>query len=148
METVRHILELKGYYTWQIDPDAPVYDALRIMADKDVGALLVMKDNKMVGIISERDYARKVILLGKSSRETPVREIMTANVHTIHPEQTVDEAMTLMHQARVRHLPVVENEGEVIGMISIGDVVRMIIQRQRRTIRDMEDRMRSSAPSW
>ncbi|HEY9075087.1 MAG TPA: CBS domain-containing protein [Anaerolineaceae bacterium] len=148
METVRHILQLKGYYLWQIDPDAPVYDALRIMADKDVGALLVMKEDKLVGIISERDYARKVILQGKSSRETPVREIMTANVHTIHPDQTVDEAMTLMHQAHVRHLPVVENEGEVIGMISIGDVVRMVIQRQRRTIRNMEDRMRTSAASW
>lgn len=136
INTARHILEVKGPDVWSISPDATVYDALRMMADKDVGALLVMEGDRLVGIISERDYARKVILVGKTSRETLVREIMSSNVYTIHPDQTVEEAMEIMTNRRVRHLPVVA-EGHVFGVISIGDVVKNIIYRQREMIKNL-----------
>jgi CBS domain-containing protein len=138
--TIRHILEVKGYDFWNIRPDASVYDALRMMSTKDVGALIVMEDDHMVGIMSERDYARKVVLLGKSSRETLVSEIMSKKVFTIHPDQTVEEAMDMMTTRHVRHLPVVEND-RVIGIISIGDVVKAIIYKQRQDIKDMESRI-------
>jgi len=113
------------------------------MSDKDVGALVVLEGEKMVGIMSERDYARKIVLLGKSSRETKVREIMSSHVYTIHPEQTVDEAMELMNKHRIRHLPVVEDENpdQPLGMISIGDVVKAIIYRQREAIKNLEDKI-------
>lgn len=137
MTTVRQLLVLKGDYIWSIYPDSSVFEALRLMADKDVGALLVMDGEKMVGIMSERDYARKVVLLGKLSRETAVSEIMTPKVITVHPDQTIEECMEMMTAKRVRHLPVVEND-RVIGMISIGDVVRDIIYRQRETIKGLE----------
>ncbi|GAP07858.1 MAG TPA: CBS domain-containing protein [Anaerolinea thermolimosa] len=136
INTARHILEVKGPDVWSISPDATVYDALRMMADKDVGALLVMEGDRLVGIISERDYARKVILVGKTSRDTLVREIMSSNVFTIHPDQTVEEAMEIMTNRRVRHLPVVA-EGHVFGVISIGDVVKNIIYRQREMIKNL-----------
>lgn len=138
--TIRHILEVKGYDYWNISPNASVYDALRMMSQKDIGALIVMEDDRMVGIMSERDYARKVVLLGKTSRETLVSEIMSANVFTIHPDQTVEEAMDLMTDKHVRHLPVVEN-GRVMGIISIGDVVKAIIYKQRQAIKDMENKI-------
>lgn len=137
MTTVRQLLVLKGDYIWSIYPDSSVFEALRLMADKDVGALLVMDGEKMVGIMSERDYARKVVLLGKLSRETAVSEIMTPKVITVHPDQTIEECMEMMTAKRVRHLPVFEND-RVIGMISIGDVVRDIIYRQRETIKGLE----------
>ena len=143
MLTVRHILEIKGRDLWSISPRASVYDALRMMSDKDIGALVVIEDDRMVGIMSERDYARKVVLLGKTSRETTVDEIMSKKVFTIHPDQTVEEAMDLMNSKRVRHLPVVEEGGEerVLGMISIGDVVKAIIYKQREAIRNMEGKI-------
>ena len=144
MNTVRHILQVKGDDLWTITPDTTVYDALRLMADKDVGALLVMASGRLVGILSERDYARKVILFNKASRETLVREIMTTQLFTIHPDQTVQESMELMTAQRVRHLPVVDGE-QVLGVISIGDVVKDIIYQQRRTIRDYETRLTSGA---
>ncbi|KPL87465.1 CBS domain-containing protein [Levilinea saccharolytica] len=144
MNTVRHILQVKGDDLWTITPDTTVYDALRLMADKDVGALLVMDSGRLVGILSERDYARKVILFNKASRETLVREIMTTQLYTIHPDQTVQESMELMTAQRVRHLPVVDGE-QVLGVISIGDVVKDIIYQQRRTIRDYETRLTSGA---
>ncbi len=144
MNTVRHILQVKGDDLWTITPDTTVYDALRLMADKDVGALLVMDSGRLVGILSERDYARKVILFNKASRETLVREIMTTQLFTIHPDQTVQESMELMTARRVRHLPVVDGE-QVLGVISIGDVVKDIIYQQRRTIRDYETRMTNGA---
>ncbi len=144
MNTVRHILQVKGDDLWTITPDTTVYDALRLMADKDVGALLVMDSGRLVGILSERDYARKVILFNKASRETLAREIMTTQLHTIHPDQTVQESMELMTAQHVRHLPVVEGE-QVVGVISIGDVVKDIIYQQRRTIRDYETRLTSGA---
>lgn len=143
INTARHILEVKGPDVWSISPDATVYDALRMMADKDVGALLVMEGDRLVGIISERDYARKVILVGKTSRDTLVREIMSSNVYTIHPDQTVEEAMEIMTNRRVRHLPVVA-EGHVFGVISIGDVVKNIIYRQREMIKNLASKSKES----
>ncbi|MBI4927386.1 MAG: CBS domain-containing protein [Anaerolineae bacterium] len=136
ISTARHLLEVKGPDVWSISPNATVYDCLRMMADKDVGALLVTEDDKLVGIISERDYARKVILLGKSSKETFVREIMSTKLFTIHPDQTVEEAMEMMTTRRVRHLPVVADD-QLLGVISIGDVVKNIIYRQRETIKNL-----------
>jgi CBS domain-containing protein len=143
MLTIRHILEIKGHDLWSVGPRSSVYDALRMMSDKDIGALVVMEGDRMVGIMSERDYARKVVLLGKTSRETLVEEIMSKNVYTIHPDQTVEEAMDLMNGKRVRHLPVVEEGGRerVLGMISIGDVVKAIIYKQREAIRNMEGKV-------
>jgi CBS domain-containing protein len=136
LTTVRHLLEVKGPDVWSITPDASVYDALRMMADKGVGALLVMENDKLAGIISERDYARKVILMGKTSKETLVSEIMSTRLFTIHPDQTVEEAMEVMSHRHVRHLPVVVGD-EVFGVISIGDVVNNIIHRQRETIKNL-----------
>lgn len=134
--TARHLLEVKGTDVWSISPDSSVYDALSMMADKDVGALLVMEGDRLVGIISERDYARKIILQGKTSRDTLVREIMSTRLYTIHPDQTVEEAMEMMTQRHVRHLPVVV-EDRCLGVISIGDVVNNIIHRQRETIKNL-----------
>ncbi|TLN27713.1 CBS domain-containing protein [bacterium] len=141
MNPIRQILQLKGDFVWTITPNESVFEALRLMADKDIGALLVMQDEKIVGILSERDYARKVVLLGKSSRETLVSEIMSSPVITIHPDQTVEEAMETMTLKHFRHLPVVEDD-RLVGMISIGDVVRDIIYRQREKIKEMSERIR------
>ena len=143
MSTLRHILQLKGDDVWSISPNATVFEALRLMADKDVGALLVMEADHLVGMISERDYARKVILQGKNSRDTLVGEIMTSKVITIHPDQTVQECMGLMNDHHIRHVPVVENE-HVLGVVSIGDVLKDIIYMQKRRIKEMETRLTSS----
>ena len=137
---VRHILEVKGQDIWSISPGASVFDALRMMSDKDVGALLVMEGEQMVGIMSERDYARKVVLLGKTSRDTRVEEIMSKKVYTIHPDQTLEEAMDLMNRQRIRHVPVVDGE-RILGVISIGDVVKAIIFKQRAAIKNLEDKI-------
>ncbi|MHB1449308.1 MAG: CBS domain-containing protein [Bellilinea sp.] len=145
MHQVRHILQLKGDHIWTISPDDTVFEALRLMATKGAGALVVTKDEKMVGIISERDYARKVILKGRTSRDTLVSEIMTSQVFTIHPDQTIEECMELMTDKRVRHLPVIEND-KLIGVISIGDVLKNIIYRQRQMISEMEDKVRGKIP--
>ncbi len=138
MKSVRHILQVKGRQTWSIRPDASVYDALTLMADKGVGALLVLDGGKLVGIISERDYARKVILKGKSSLETPVRDIMTPKVICVRPEQTIEECMALMTDKHVRHLPVVVGD-EVVGVISIGDLVKAVIAEKDFMIKQLED---------
>jgi CBS domain-containing protein len=138
MKTVRHILQLKGYDIWSISPEETVFEALRRMAEKDIGILMVIENDKLVGVMSERDYARKVILHGKSSKTTPVRDIMSTKVISIHPEQTVDEAMALMTENKVRHLPVMIDE-QLIGVISIYDVVRSIMHRQLETIKFYED---------
>ena len=129
MKTVRSLLHVKGYDVWTIAPDASVYEALRVMADKNVGALLVLEGGKLAGVISERDYARKVVLKGRSSVDTPVRDIMTADVISVRPDQTVEECMALMTDKHIRHLPVVA-DGRLIGLISIGDVVKSIITEQ------------------
>jgi CBS domain-containing protein len=144
MSTLRHILQLKGNDVWSISPSATVFEALRLMADKDVGALLVMEADHLVGMISERDYARKVILLGKASRDTLVSEIMTSKVITIHPDQTVQECMGLMNDHRIRHVPVVDEGEHVLGVVSIGDVLKDIIYLQKRRIKEMETRLSGS----
>ncbi len=141
MNTIRQILLLKRNFVWTVGPDQTVFDALRLMADKDVGALVVVQDDKIVGMLSERDYARKIILLGKASRDTLVKEIMSFPVFTIHPDQTIEEAMEMMTHHRIRHLPVVEDD-HLAGMVSIGDAVRDIIYRQRETIKEMSERIR------
>lgn len=138
MKLVKHILENKGNDIWSIQPADSVLDAIKLMAEKKIGALLVMKENDLDGIVSERDYARKVILRGKSSRETPVSEIMTAQVIVTNPEETVERCMALMTEKRVRHLPVVEN-GKVIGVLSIGDLVKAIIAEQQFHIEQLEN---------
>ncbi len=127
MKYLFHLLNEKGRNVWSLTPDATVYEAIDQMAQKGVGALLVMEDERLLGIVSERDYARKVILQGKSSRKTKVREIMSYPVVCARPELTVEETMAIMTEKRVRHLPVVVEE-RVVGVISIGDVVRGIIE--------------------
>jgi CBS domain-containing protein len=126
MKQISDLLNIKGRHVWSLPPDATVYDAIDQMAEKGVGALLVMDEDRLVGIVSERDYARKVILKGKVSRETPVSEIMSYPVICAPPGLTVEETMALMTEKRVRHLPVTV-DGKVVGVISIGDVVRGII---------------------
>lgn len=134
---VRQLLQTKGYDVWSIAPDASVYDALKLMAAKEIGALLVLEGEELVGVISERDYARKVILRGKSAVDTPTREIMTEAVITVGPEQPIDECMEMMTDNRVRHLPVLE-DGQLVGVISIGDVVKAIISQQEFLIEHLE----------
>jgi CBS domain-containing protein len=138
MKTVRHVLEVKGRQTWSIQPDASVYEALTLMADKEVGALLVLDGGKLIGIISERDYARKVILKGKSSLDTAVRDIMTPRVICVRPEQTIEECMALMTDKHVRHLPVVVGD-DVVGVISIGDLVKAVIAEKDFMIKQLKD---------
>lgn len=130
MPLVSQILKNKGRDVWSVSPDETVLDALKLMADKGVGALLVMEGEKLVGIVSERDYARKVILEGKASRDTPVSEIMTRKVLCASPDRTVDECMALMSDKRARHLPVVEDK-RVVGILSIGDLVKVTIDEQK-----------------
>jgi CBS domain-containing protein len=142
MKTVEQIIQNKAQRLLSVTPDTTVYDALKLMADQDIGALVVLEGERLVGIFSERDYARKVILFGKSSKETLVREIMTAKVLCIRPEQTVDECMALMTDKRVRHLPVLEHK-KVIGVISIGDVVKEVISEQRFMIEQLENYIHS-----
>lgn len=130
MKTVKQILDAKGYQVWSITPDKFVFDALKLMGEENIGALAVVEDDRLVGIISERDYARKVILQGRTSRDTRVAEIMTAAVVATRLDQNVEECMTTMTAKRIRHLPVVEND-QLIGMISIGDLVKSIIDEQQ-----------------
>src|SRR5437879_4550222 len=132
-ETIASILRNKGCNLWSVDPEATIYDAIALMAEKSIGALVVLSEGKLVGIVSERDYARKVILQGRSSKDTRVREIMTSSVITVTPENTVDECMRIITNRRVRHLPVLAGD-EVMGVVSIGDLVRAIIAEQAATI--------------
>jgi CBS domain-containing protein len=138
MITVKDILQAKGHDVISITPDTTVYESLKIMADKNVGALVVLDGESVAGIMSERDYARKVILHGKSSRELQVREIMTSRVYYVHPEQNVQECMAQMTDKHVRHLPVIE-QGRLAGIISIGDVVKAIMADQEYTIKLLEN---------
>ncbi len=137
MTTVAQVLQEKGHAAWSISPDATVYDALRLMADKDIGALLVLEESKLVGILSERDYARKVALKGRFSKDTLVREIMTEDVVYVSPERTIEECMALMTAKRVRHLPVLAND-QLVGIISIGDAVKAIISEKEFLIHQLE----------
>jgi CBS domain-containing protein len=136
--TVRQLLDVKGNAIYAVEPEDPVLEAIRLMADRHVGALLVMRGDKLAGIVSERDYARKVILLGRSSSATPVWQIMSSPVVTVTPESSVQECMRLMTDNRVRHLPVVSH-GHVVGVISIGDLVKAVIEDQRQTIEQLEE---------
>jgi CBS domain-containing protein len=138
MTTVRSVLQTKGNTIWSIAPDAIVFDAIKVMAEKNIGALLVLQKEKVVGIFSERDYARKIVLKGESSRTTAVKDVMTSGVLSVQPEQSLDECMALMTNKHVRHLPVLEN-GILIGLISIGDVVKAIISEHEYTIKQLEN---------
>lgn len=137
MHTIRQILAAKGDALWTVSPDDRVIDAVRQMAERGVGALLVMQDGQPVGMFSERDYARKVILAGRSSRETNVGEIMSTTLTTVSPRAVAEEGLALMTRKRVRHLPVVE-DGELLGLVSIGDLVNVVIEDQQALIEQLE----------
>jgi CBS domain-containing protein len=137
MLRVNHLLARKGREIWSVDADQPVLEAIQIMADRRVGALPVTRGGELVGVVSERDYARKVILLGRSSAETPVWQIMSSPVVSVAPGDSVKHCMEVMTERRIRHLPVVEN-GDMVGMISIGDLVRAVIEEQQETIEQLE----------
>lgn len=141
MRTVRYVLENKGYDVWSVEPGRTVFEALEELAAKDVGALVVMEEGKLRGIFSERDYARKVALKGRSSRETAVKQVMTSEVVCVKPSQSIDECMALMTNRRIRHLPVLDEEDEekVVGLISIGDVVKEVIAEQEFRIEQLEN---------
>jgi CBS domain-containing protein len=142
MTTVRQLLDHKGRAIFSVEPEAPVLEAIRAMAAHHVGALLVMQGESLRGIVSERDYARKVILLGRSSADTPVRDIMTSSVITVSPDTTVQTCMQLMTDRRVRHLPVVD-AARVVGMVSIGDLVKAVIAEQQQHIEQLEQYIHS-----
>lgn len=139
MQTLKQLLQTKAQHrgVLSIAPEARVYDALQVMADKNIGALLVLDGGRLAGIITERDYARKVILKGKSSLDTPVREIMTEKVLCVHASETVETCMALITEKRIRHLPVMEGD-KLIGVVSIGDLVKEVISEQARTIKQLE----------
>jgi CBS domain-containing protein len=137
MQRVKHLLARKGQDVWSVDVEEPVLEAIQIMADRHIGALPVTRNGQLAGMISERDYARKVILLGRSSAETPVWQIMSAPVVTVGPNEDVRQCMQLMTEKRIRHLPVVA-DGGMIGVISIGDLVRAVIEEQDQTIEQLE----------
>ena len=138
MNTVTQLLRAKGHEVLSVSPETAVFDALMVMAEKNVGALLVVEGERLVGVFSERDYARKVILKGKSSKEIPVREIMSTHVLYVRPQQTIEDCMALMTGKRVRHLPVMEEE-RLVGVISIGDVVKAIIAEQEFMIEQLQN---------
>jgi CBS domain-containing protein len=145
-ELVTSVLRLKSPGLWSISPDSTVYDAIEKMAEKRVGALVVLRDGRLVGIVSERDYARKVILRNKHSQETRVHEIMTSPALSVGPDHSIHECMRIMSENRVRHLPVVEGE-TVVGIVSIGDLVNWIIQSQEQTIHDLHNYITGAYPA-
>jgi CBS domain-containing protein len=147
MRTVRDLLDAKGHDVWSIEPEASVFDALRLMADKNIGAVMVIDDNgQLVGILSERDYARKVVLKGQTSRETTVASIMTDEVFCVGPEITLEECMTLMTVRRIRHLPV-RLDDRLFGVVSIGDVGKAMMANQEFVIGQLEQYICGSWPS-
>lgn len=137
MITVRRLLEMKKKGFWTVPPDMTAFEALQIMADQDVGALMVVSERKLLGIFTERDYSRKVILKGRSSKDTPVRDLMTQAVYCVGPDDTVEECMAVMNDRHVRHLPVLEDH-KLIGLVSIRDVVNAIILSKETAIKDLE----------
>ena len=138
MLLVKHLLDRKGRDIWSVDAEAPVLAAIRMMAERGVGALPVMREGRLAGMVSERDYARKVILMGRASADTPVAQIMSSPVITVTPEEQVRRCMELMTGKRIRHLPVVDAGGRMVGLVSIGDLVRAVIEEQRETIEQLE----------
>lgn len=142
MITVRQLLDRKEKALWSVEPDDPVFEVIQLMADHHIGALPVMRGGELLGIVSERDYARKVALLGRSATETPVWQIMSSPVITVTGEMSLHDCMQLVTENRVRHLPVVE-DGRVTGMISIGDLVKAVIDEQQHQIEDLERYIRS-----
>jgi CBS domain-containing protein len=142
MATASQLLKHKGRVIHRVVPEAPVLEAIRLMAEHGVGALLVMQGEQLIGVVSERDYARKVILKGRSSSETPVSQIMSAPVLTVRADQSVHDCMRIMSENRIRHLPVVDASG-VVGVLSIGDLVRSVLEEQQRTIADLEQYIHS-----
>ena len=142
MKTVKQILQDKSLGLCTISPNAHVFEALKLMVEKNVGALLVIENDKLVGILSERDYVRKTVLHGKSSHDMPVKEIMTGRAICVHPNRTTDECMALMTEKRVRHLPVIEND-KLLGVLSIGDLVKETISEQQFTIKQLESYIHS-----
>jgi CBS domain-containing protein len=138
MDTVRQLLQAKGYDIWAVTPESAVLDALKLMADKNIGAVLVIDHGSLVGILSERDYARKVVLRGKAAKNTLVREIMTERVVCVHPSRPVEECLALMTSGHLRHLPVVE-DNRLIGVISIMDVIKTLLASQASTIGSLEN---------
>ncbi len=145
VETVRMILKNKSNAVWSLPPEATVYDAIKMMAEKSAGAMLVVSEGKLVGIVSERDYARKVILKGKMSRDTKVSEIMSSPVTTVDLERTADECMRLMTEKHIRHLPVID-QGKLVGVVSIGDLVKAIVSVQAQTIQYLSDYIEGRHP--
>jgi CBS domain-containing protein len=139
--TVRELLERKGGVVWTIAPGSSVYEAIKTMAERGIGALVVVEGSKLMGIISERDYARKVVLQGRSSRDTSCREIMTGRVFYVTPDRTLDECMALMTDKRIRHLPVMD-AGSLVGIVSIGDCIKAIISKQEFIIEQLENYIR------
>ena len=137
MESISQLLDLKGHNVWSVAPQDQVFEAIRIMAEKGVGALLVIDNDRLAGIVSERDYARKVILVGKSSKSTHVEEIMTVDPVTVTPHQSVDECLSIMTNRRFRHLPVLDGN-DVVGVLSLGDLVKSIIDDQKHQIDSLE----------
>lgn len=145
MQIVRQVLEDKGFDVWSVPPDATIYEALELMAEKNIGAVLVLDGEELAGIFSERDYARKVVLQGKASRETAVREGMTSQVVCVRPERSIEGCMALMTDKRIRHLPVLEGQ-RVVGVISIGDVVRAYISQQANVIEHLQSYITTGYP--
>jgi CBS domain-containing protein len=145
VDSVRLVLKQKGQDIWYVSPDACVYDAIEIMAEKYVGALLVVADGNLVGVVSERDYARKVILQGKSSKQTQVKEIMTSPAIFVTPDHTVEESMRIMTEKHIRHLPVVD-DGKILGVVSIGDLVKWMISAQQQTISQLHSYITNTYP--
>ena len=138
MTTIAQLLNTKGNQVWSVEPKATIFKALEIMSEKEIGALLVMEDGKLTGIFSERDYARKVILKGKSSKETQVGELMTKKVFYMDPQKTINDCMAMMTAKRIRHVPVIK-DNQVMGIVTIGDVVNQIISEQEVTINHLEN---------
>ncbi|MGC3948129.1 MAG: CBS domain-containing protein [Chryseolinea sp.] len=137
MGKVKHILQTKGNDIFAVAPSVMVYEAIEIMCEKNIGGLLIVEEGRLVGIFTERDYARKIILKGKSSKETPIGDIMTTNLVTVDSETTIEECMQVMVSCKIRHLPVVD-DGLLVGLISIGDVVRSVIDEQKVIIHHLE----------
>ena len=137
MQSMAQLLAVKGAHVWSISPDATVFEGLRLMADKNIGALLIVEDGRPVGIMSERDYARKIILEGRSSRDTRIRGIMTTRLVAAGPSDSIEQGLAIMTREHIRHLPIVE-AGEVLGFVSIGDLVKATINEQQFTIEQLE----------